>query len=323
YQEAVGQNPRILKSGLQPKAFYKNLWDTITNGKEWRGEFGNRKKNGEIYWESATIAPVKSPDGKIAHFVAVKDDITQQKMDRETLQKSEKEQRELSQKYSDANNLKTLLLDIITHDLKNPAGVICSMTDLLKKKDPDDEMIDIIFHSSNNLMRVIENATALAGISMEEKIQLSPIDLIPIIQNSIQTFQSILKAQNLELSIRLPSKLMVDGNPIISEVFNNYLSNAVKYATEGKRLLITGQVQDYLVEVALHDFGTTIPKEDREKIFTRRIQLESGRRRGHGLGLAIVRKIADAHGAIVGVRPNQPQGNIFFLQIPLSGKEDA
>ncbi|NOZ75715.1 MAG: PAS domain S-box protein [FCB group bacterium] len=323
HQEAVGQNPRILKSGIQPKSFYEKLWATITAGHEWRGEFGNRKKNGEIYWESATIAPVKSPDGKITHYVAVKDDITQQKKDRDRLQKSEQEQRELSRKYSDANNLKALLLDIITHDLKNPAGVICAMIEILKQNDPDDEMIDAIFNSSTSLLRVIENASALAGISMEEKILLKPLDLVPIIQDSIKEFQSILKARGMELTIHLPLKLMVDGNPIIAEVFKNYLSNAVKYATEGKRLIITGKVQDYLVEVALYDFGSTIPEEDREKIFTRRIQLENGRRRGHGLGLAIVRKIADAHGAMVGVRPNQPTGNVFFLQIPLSGKEDT
>jgi len=323
FEEAVGQNPRILKSGLQSKSFYKELWDTITRGEEWRGEFANRKKNGEIYWEFATIAPVKAPDGEITHYVAVKNDITQLKADNEALRKSEKAHRELSLKLTDANNLKALLLDIITHDLKNPSGVICAMAEILKENVPDDEMVDAIFNSSAGLLRVIENASALAGISMGEDIQLKPMDLVPIIQETAREFQSVIKAQEMELTLDLPPKLIVDANPIIAEIFKNYLSNAVKYAVDGKRLIFEGRVEDHMVEVVLRDFGTTIPEEDREKIFTRKIQLGGGHRRGRGLGLAIVRKIADAHGAVVGVRPNQPQGNSFFLKIPVSKKEKS
>ena len=77
--EAVGRNPRILKSGLQGPDVYRDLWVTIKSGGEWRGEFQNRKKNGELYWEFASISPVKDPDGKTTHFVAVKEDIGQRK----------------------------------------------------------------------------------------------------------------------------------------------------------------------------------------------------------------------------------------------------
>jgi PAS domain S-box-containing protein len=83
--EALGQNPRILKSGKQSLEFYRNLWKTITSGQVWQGEFQNRRKDGSHYWESATIAPVKDESGKITHYVAVKEDITAQKELRETL----------------------------------------------------------------------------------------------------------------------------------------------------------------------------------------------------------------------------------------------
>ncbi len=78
-EEAVGKNPRILKSGLTPKDQYANLWETIVSGKEWRGELCNRKKNGELYWESISISPVTDEVGHITHFVAVKEDITERK----------------------------------------------------------------------------------------------------------------------------------------------------------------------------------------------------------------------------------------------------
>ncbi|KAF0219758.1 MAG: multi-sensor hybrid histidine [Geobacteraceae bacterium] len=78
-EEAIGQNPRILKSGETDPAKYKELWHTITTGGEWQGEFYNRKKNGEFFWESALIAPITNLAGVITHFMAIKEDITGQK----------------------------------------------------------------------------------------------------------------------------------------------------------------------------------------------------------------------------------------------------
>jgi len=78
-EEVRGRNPRFLKSGHTPEEEYRRLWDTILEGREWRGEFLNRKKNGELYWESASISPVTAADGRITHFIAVKEDITERK----------------------------------------------------------------------------------------------------------------------------------------------------------------------------------------------------------------------------------------------------
>jgi two-component system, sensor histidine kinase and response regulator len=78
-EEAIGQNPRILKSGMQSEATYRVLWETVLSGGEWRGEFGNRKKNGELYWESASIVPIRDSAGAITHLLAVKEDITERK----------------------------------------------------------------------------------------------------------------------------------------------------------------------------------------------------------------------------------------------------
>jgi PAS domain S-box-containing protein len=79
FKEAIGKNPRILKSGEMPPENYQRMWETINGGGEWRGEFHNRKKNGELYWESASISPIADATGEITHFLAVKEDITQRK----------------------------------------------------------------------------------------------------------------------------------------------------------------------------------------------------------------------------------------------------
>ncbi|MDD5336707.1 MAG: diguanylate cyclase [Rhodoferax sp.] len=85
-EEAIGQNPRILKSGKTPKKTYEELWATIASGRPWQGEIYNKKKNGELYWEAASISPVVDAAGRIAHYVAVKDDITQRKQAETALQ---------------------------------------------------------------------------------------------------------------------------------------------------------------------------------------------------------------------------------------------
>jgi two-component system sensor histidine kinase/response regulator len=96
--EAIGQNPSVLKSGDLPESFYQELWDTIVAGKVWRGEFINKRKNGEEFWESASISPIKNEDGEITHFVAVKEDITEQKKIRESLRENELQLRTIFEK---------------------------------------------------------------------------------------------------------------------------------------------------------------------------------------------------------------------------------
>ena len=78
-EELTGKNPRVLKSGETPTEEYKELWDTITSGNEWKGDFHNRKKNGELYWERATISAIKNTEGEITHFLGLKEDITGRK----------------------------------------------------------------------------------------------------------------------------------------------------------------------------------------------------------------------------------------------------
>ena len=88
-EEAIGQNPSVIKSSDLFEFYYKELWDTILADKVWRGEFRNKRKNGEEFWESASISPIKNEEGAITHFVAVKKDITEQKIILESFRVSE------------------------------------------------------------------------------------------------------------------------------------------------------------------------------------------------------------------------------------------
>ncbi|MDO9039108.1 MAG: PAS domain S-box protein [Lutibacter sp.] len=107
--EVLGKNPRVLSSGKQPKEFYSNLWQTIIAGKIWKGEFQNKAKNGNFYWERTTITPIKNEAGEISSYIAIKEDISKNKEAEEKLreaaeaiEKSEKKFRELFEKSGDA-----------------------------------------------------------------------------------------------------------------------------------------------------------------------------------------------------------------------------
>ena len=100
-EEALGENPKILKTDLTPAETHRQLWETLSSGQEWQGEFCNRKKNGEIYWELASISPIQDATGNITHYVAVKEDITERKRTESLLQESELRFRQIVENASD------------------------------------------------------------------------------------------------------------------------------------------------------------------------------------------------------------------------------
>jgi len=114
--EAIGRTPAILNSGEQPKEFYRELWDTILAGNTWHGEFHNRKKNGDYYWENATISPITDDYGNTTHFIAVKEDITARKAVEQSLVESESRYRTLFEGLKE-RSAEGRFMDI------NPAGV--------------------------------------------------------------------------------------------------------------------------------------------------------------------------------------------------------
>lgn len=98
-EEAIGQNPKILKSGHHNEYFYKDLWDTIQSGHDWQGELLNKKKNGDLYWESVLISPIKNEKGRIISFIAIKEDVTTRKMLQKELVDAKEKAEESEERY--------------------------------------------------------------------------------------------------------------------------------------------------------------------------------------------------------------------------------
>ncbi len=246
---------------------------------------------------------------------AIYRDITERKLWEEQIRSSEKKYRQLSTQLSETNSLKDLLLDIITHDLKNPAGVISGMAEILCNDTSDDESARLIKGSSEDLLNVIDNATTLSRITIGYDIDKEEIEINQFIRKIADEFKPSFAAAGMEFESRLEDEIIITANPIIAEVFRNYFSNAIKYAASGKQIIVDQELAPDFVTIKISDLGETIAEENRRLIFRRSIQLENGVKRGRGLGLAIVERIATVHNAMVWVEANSPQGNSFCFKI--------
>lgn len=231
--------------------------------------------------------------------------------------KIEEDLRISSEQLSDSNMMKDVLLDIIAHDLKNPAGVISGISDMMISEDPKNEMVHMIKDSSDNLLDIIINTSMLAKIAVGDKLDKETIDLSKMILKIVDENQIYLNHNDMTIENELPESLFVHANPVINQIFNNYINNAIKYASIGKKIIITHEKDASFHIINVIDFGKTILTDDRKRIFNRSIQLDLEQRKGHGLGLAIARRIAELHYGEVGVKPNQPVGNIFYLKLPV------
>ncbi|NQV38730.1 MAG: HAMP domain-containing histidine kinase [Candidatus Marinimicrobia bacterium] len=231
----------------------------------------------------------------------------------ETVDKRTARINKINEELKESNDLKTLLLDILTHDIKNPAGVVSGVTDLLKEGF-DEDLYSLLKTGSDELLNVLENVSNLATVTIGDKIKREEIDLVKITKRIILSFDKLMNEKNIELHISCPESITLMANPVISAIINNYLSNAIRYSLDIKKIDIELGEDEKNIWCNVKDYGTLIPENKRKEIFNRNIRLDNNRRGGKGLGLAIVKRIADAHGAIVGVKPNTPIGNIFFVQ---------
>ena len=231
------------------------------------------------------------------------------------LEKSEERYRTLSEELSESNSLKDLLLDVISHDLKNSVGVIKGFADLGIKTDPNNEILKEIQSGTDCLLKVIDNKINLSKVATGDEIDKDAIDITDMIKTISKGFVTLLQDEEMTIEQNIKKKIIVNANPIISEVFRNYISNAIKYASSGKKIIIDAHENNGILTINAADNGDTIEEKDREDIFKRRVQL--GKTKGNGLGLAIVKRIADAHNAEIGVKPNKPKGNIFYIKLPV------
>ena len=213
-EETVGANPRILKSGKTSPEVYKELWKTITLGNEWCGEFCNKKKDGGLYWESASISPIKNDEGLITNFVAIKEDITDRKHADEQIKASLKE--------------KNALLMEIHHRVRNNLQVISSLF-LLHTRHVKDEHSIQVFKDAQNRIR----SMAIIHEILYESNHLSNINISLYVSTLADKLFSSYGIGSGKISLKLNIKdvsLKIEQAVPLGLLVNELLSNSLKHA---------------------------------------------------------------------------------------------
>jgi len=154
-EEVMGKNPRILKSGQTSIAEYADLWNKLSNHTEWSGEFCNRKKNGELYWEFAVISPVLNELGEVTNYVAVKENITD-------LKALQEDQKRLTNDIIKRNQELEQFSYILSHNIRGPLSNILGLKEALKRdssKGIEPSLLEAISNSAEKMDQVIREVT--------------------------------------------------------------------------------------------------------------------------------------------------------------------
>ncbi|MBN1437464.1 MAG: response regulator [Sedimentisphaerales bacterium] len=323
-EEAIGRNPRLLKSGQTSWKKYQDLWDTITAGKEWRGEFLNKKKNGDTYWESAYVAPMTDEKGNIAHFLSVKEDITQRKL-------VEKQLQEAKEAAENASRVKSEFLANMSHEIRTPMNGVIGMTELLLDTKLDEEQREFaksVSGSAKALLTIINDILDFSKIEAGQlDIENIPFDLRATVEEVAAVLAPKIDAANVELIIhydpKTPRVLVGDPNRI-RQILINLTNNAIKFTKKGHVLIsITSNDQsdgDFALRFEVEDTGIGIPPDKLDYVFGKFTQADTSTSRkygGTGLGLAICKQLVELMGGAVGVRSELDKGSCFWFDLTL------
>ena len=287
-EEVIGRTPRILKSGEMSMAGYKEMWATITSGKEWRGEFHNRKKNGELFWAGASISPIRNASGRIDHFLAVYEDITERKQaDRELREKTAEMER---------------FTATVSHDLKSPLVTIKTflgyLEEDLRAKNTDSVDKDLAYiHGAADKMGILLNELLELARIGHKKNPPETISLQTIVQEALILVAGQIAQRDVRVEIAGETVWLYGDRPRLVAVFENLVDNAVKFLGDQPNPIIqigTETVEGEIV-IFVSDNGQGVDMRHQSKLFGLFEKLDP-QTPGSGMGLAMVRRIIEMHG---------------------------
>ncbi len=321
-EEAVGKNPRILRSGKQDEAFYRSLWETVSRGEVWAGHFINRKKDGSLYEEDATISPLRDASGGIVNYISVKRDVTH-------LVALENQVR-VSQKMEAVGTL----AGGIAHDFNNALTGIVGFGEILKIRLGNDPHA---LSDLDEILRCAERASLLTRqlLSFARRQVIDPVNLdLNAMVSDMEKLVGKVVGEHIEvktvLEKGLPTTRLDRGQ--IEQVLMNLCLNARDAMPDGGRLVIetcaTSLEEGYLKNhpymkagryavLSVSDTGTGMDEKTRERVFEPFFTTK-GPDKGTGLGLAVVYGIVKQHNGFIHLYSEPGKGTtvrIYFLAV--------
>jgi PAS domain S-box-containing protein len=320
-EDVLGQNPRILASGVHPPEYYAEMWRTILAGDVWHGEICNKMQSGALIWESVAIAPVPGDEGEITHFVAIKVDISARKQ-------VEEELRVAKEAAESANRAKSSFLANMSHEIRTPMNAILGFSQLMRR-DPQltptqQQHLDTITRSGEHLLALINDILEMSKIEAG-RVTFNPstFDLHALIDDMAMMFRVRTDAKRLRLAVErdadVPRYVVSDENKL-RQVLINLIGNAVKFTDHGGvtvhvHALSRDAGLGLRIEVA--DTGPGIPEPELAKLFRPFVQTSVGAHKegGTGLGLVISREFARLLGGDITITSRVGEGSVFTVAI--------
>ncbi len=319
FEEVKGRNPRVYQSGEANPETYRQLWAEISAGREWRGEFRNRRKDGTLYWESASISAVRDADGEITHFIAVKENITERK---------DSEARVLR-----AQRVESLghLIGGIAHDLNNILAPIVMCAPLMGEELTSQERSTLAETMRASAERAVGMMRQLLVFVRGSEGKRAPVQLRSLIREVAGMMR-----ETLPRSIQVTDVVAAGLPPVLGDatqfhqILLNLCVNARDAMPDGGRLKLRasnvevdehfaamhpGATKGLYVRIEVEDTGTGIPETAREHMFEPFFTTKA-EGAGTGLGLATVAGIARQHGGFVTFQTVLNQGTTFAVFLP-------
>ena len=327
--EVIGKNPRILKSNRIPDSVYKTLWKTITAGLEWQGEFLNQKKNGELYWQSTYICPIKNENDEISHYLGLMEDISEQKKLQEQLLQAQKMESIGS------------LAGGIAHDFNNILTVIKGYSDMILRKINKSHPLYKDISLIRSAGEKAENFTRqILAFSRKQIYQPHIIDLNQVITDMEKMMRRMIGEDiNIKMSLE-PDIPRIKADPSqIEQIFVNLIINArdaiqQNAVIQNEKLIMieTGQVfldRDYVrrnidcqyglhVYFSVSDSGVGMSDDTKQKIFD---PFFTTKDRGTGLGLATIYGIVKQNSGDIFVYSEVGKGSRFKIYWPVANED--
>lgn len=319
--EVIGKKLKLLNSGKQDKEFYRSLWQTISSGNVWHGRFTNKRKDGKLYIDDATISPVRSEQGTIVAYVGVQRDVTREI--------------QLEEQYLQAQKMEAigLLAGGVAHDFNNLLTVINGFAEMIQYEIPADNL-----HLQKLASRVRYSGARAAALvrqllafSRKEFVEPKTLNLNKIVSDTSKMLERLLE-ENIVLKTNLsPNLWAVKADPNqIEQIIMNLTVNARDAMPSGGLLTIDTQNQDLsdkyaaqgsnvkpgrYVQLMVTDTGTGMTKEVQERIFEPFFTTkESGK--GTGLGMATIFGIVKQYDGHILVYSEPGNGTTFRILIP-------
>ena len=320
-EEVLGKNPRVLKSGLQDDAFYKEMWQTITAGRVWRKPIINRRKDGSLINEDMTITPIRDTAGLITQFVAIKQDITELEQALSDVRAKSDELAAMTQQLWQASRLATVgeLAASIAHELNNPLATISLRLETLGVQLAADEtkshLVEIVSDEVDRMGKLVGN---LLQFSRRTHRQISTLYVRDEIDSSLELIEYHLRSHGIQVVREYPAELYAiqADRQQLRQVFLNLLTNASDAMTQGGEIDVRVTPDgDDRIRIEVTDTGAGIPPDSLENIwdpfFTTKPE-----GKGTGLGLAICRRVIEEHHGSISIASRLGEGTTVTILLP-------